>query len=204
MTSARETPTLSDYWAILRRRRRTIAFATAVAVALAAVWVWWSGPQYASQASVVIRPILSGPFDQSHIDDVGAGTEAKVLDSTVVAELAAKKLHVSAADAPTLLEHLTVDNPLGTLILNISYTADSPGAAERGAQAFADAYLQNRQHTADAVKARALQRAQQQHAELDRQLNEALNTIANTPAGSDPRTAAESRRDAIISQTSAL
>ena len=76
MTSARETPTLSDYWAILRRRRRTIALATAVAVALAAVWVWWSGPQYASQASVVIRPILSGPFDQSRIDDVGAGTEA--------------------------------------------------------------------------------------------------------------------------------
>ena len=93
MTSERETPTLTDYWAILRRRRRTIALATVVVVAFAAVYVWWSGPQYASQASVVIRPILTGPFDQSRIDDVGAGTEAKVLDSTVVAELAAKKLH---------------------------------------------------------------------------------------------------------------
>ena len=204
MTSVRETPTLSDYWAILRRRRRTIALATVVVVAFAAVYVWWSGPQYQSQASVVIRPILSGPFDQSRIDDVGAGTEAKVLDSTVVAELAAKKLHLSPTDAPALLEHLTVENPLGTLILNISYAADSPEAARRGAQAFADAYLQNRQKTADAVKARALQRQQSQHTELDTELNGALTTIANTPAGSDARTAAESRRDALISQISQL
>ena len=122
MTAERETPTLSDYWAILRRRRRTIALSMAIVIAIAAVWVWYSGAQYASQASVVIRPILSGPFDQSRIDDVGAGTEAKVLDSTVVAELAAKKLHRTAAEAPKLLEHLTVDNPIGTLILNITYT----------------------------------------------------------------------------------
>jgi succinoglycan biosynthesis transport protein ExoP len=204
MTAARENPTLTDYWAILRRRRRTVALATAIVVALAAVWVWWSGPQYASQASVVIRPIQTGPFDQSRIDDVGAGTEAKVLDSTVVAELAAKKLHQSAADAPTLLEDLTVDNPLGTLILNISYTADSPGAAQRGAQAFADAYLENRQKTADAVKARALERQQNQHADLDKELSDALNTIAGTTAGTDARTAAEARRDVIVSQISQL
>jgi capsular polysaccharide biosynthesis protein len=204
MTAVRETPTLSDYWAILRRRRRTIALATAIVVACAAVWVWHSGPQYASQASVVIRPIQTGPFDQSNIDDVGAGTEAKVLDSTVVAELAAKKLHVNLADAPALLTHLTVDNPLGTLILNTTYTADSPKAAQRGAQAFADAYLENRQQTADAVKARALQRQQTQHTQLDKQLDDALATITTTAVGSDARNAAETRRDAIVSQISQL
>jgi uncharacterized protein involved in exopolysaccharide biosynthesis/Mrp family chromosome partitioning ATPase len=204
MTSARETPTLTDYWAILRRRRRTIALATVIVVAFAAVYVWWSGPQYASQASVVIRPILTGPFDQSRIDDVGAGTEAKVLDSTVVAELAAKKLHVGPVDAPALLEHLTVENPLGTLILNITYAASSPEAAQKGAQAFADAYLEHRQQTADAVKARALERLQSQHTDLDRELNDALVTIAGTVVGTDARTAAEARRDVIVSQITAL
>jgi capsular polysaccharide biosynthesis protein len=204
MTSARETPTLTDYWAILRRRRRTVAIATVIVVALAAIYMWWTGPQYASQASVVVRPILSGPFDQSRIEDVGAATEAKVLDSTVVAQLAAKKLHQSPSEARALLENLTVDNPLGTLILNISYTADSPSAARRGAQAFADAYLENRQHTADAVKARALQRLQTQHTSLDRALDDALATIAATAAGSDARTAAESRRDVLVSQISQL
>ena len=49
-----------------------------------------------------------------------------MLDSTVVAELAAKKLHASPADAPALLEHLTVENPIGTLILNITYAAVEP------------------------------------------------------------------------------
>jgi capsular polysaccharide biosynthesis protein/Mrp family chromosome partitioning ATPase len=204
MTSARETPTLSDYWAILRRRRRTVAIATVIVVALAAAYVWWSGPQYTSAASVVVRPILSGPFDQSRIEDVGADTEAKVLDSTVVAELAAKKLHQSPAAAPTLLQHLAVDNPIGTLVLNITYTADSPEAAQKGAQAFADAYLENRQRTADGVKARALQRLQSQHATLDHDLNDALATIASTVAGSDARTAAESKRDVLVTQISQL
>ena len=204
MTSARETPTLTDYWAILRRRRRTIALATAVVVAFAAVYVWWSGPEYQSQASVVIRPILTGPFDQSRIDDVGAGTEAKVLDSTVVAELAAKKLHTNPADAPALLEHLTVENPLTTLILNITYAASSPEAAQKGAQAFADAYLDHRQQTADAVKARAVERLQQQHTDLDRELSDALVTIAGTTVGTDARTAAEARRDVLVSQITSL
>jgi Mrp family chromosome partitioning ATPase/capsular polysaccharide biosynthesis protein len=153
---------------------------------------------------VVVRPILSGPFDQSRIEDVGADTEAKVLDSTVVAELAAKKLHQSPAAAPTLLQHLTVDNPIGTLVLNITYTADSPEAAQKGAQAFADAYLENRQQTADGVKARALQRLQTQHDALDRDLNDALTTIAGTLAGSDARTAAESKRDVLVTQISQL
>ena len=204
MTAERETPTLSDYWAILRRRRRTIALSMAIVVAIAAVWVWYSGAQYASQASVVIRPILSGPFDQSRIDDVGAGTEAKVLDSTVVAELAAKKLHRTPAEAPKLLEHLTVDNPIGTLILNITYSASSPEDARRGAQAFADAYLENRQQTADAVKARAIERLNNQHADLDKEMTDALSTIAVTPVGSDARTAAEARRDVLVSQITQL
>ncbi|MGZ4796484.1 MAG: hypothetical protein ACXV8T_11365 [Acidimicrobiia bacterium] len=204
MTATRETPSLADYWAVVRRRRKLVAGCTIVAVFLAALWTWWSGPQYESQASVVIRPILTGPFDQSRIDDVGAGTEAKVLDSTVVAELAAKKLHRSPADAPLLLQHLTVDNPIGTLILNITYAAATPDDARRGAQAFADAYLSNRQHTADGVKARAMQRLQSQRSELDRELNDALTTIAASPAGSDARTTAESRRDVLLTQITQL
>jgi len=204
MTAARETPTLTDYWAVIRRRRRTVAVVTLVVVLLAGAWIWWSGPQYSSNASVVIRPILTGPFDQSRIDDVGAGTEAKVLDSTVVAELAAAKLHETPADAPALLEHLTVDNPLGTLILNITYSASDPTAAQRGAQAFADAYLQHRQQTADASKTRAIEQLSSQHAALDKSLNDALTTIAATVPGSDQRSAAESQRDLIVNQITQL
>ena len=204
MSATRDTPTLTDYWSVIRRRRRTVATFTVAVVVLAATWVWWSGPTYSSQASVVIRPILSGPFDQSRIDDVGAGTEAKVLDSTVVATLAAHRLHESANDAPALLEQVTVDNPIGTLILNITFDADSPKSARAGAQAFADAYLQHRQQTADAIKARGLDQLTRQRSSLNSELSQELATIASTAAGTDTRTSAEARRDVLVSQITQL
>ena len=54
-------------------------------------WCWAplysvkGGATYTSNASLVIRPILSDPFGDNRIEDVGADTQAKVLDSTVVA-----------------------------------------------------------------------------------------------------------------------
>ena len=37
--------------------------------------------------------------------------------------------------------YATVENPLGTLILNIAFTASTPERARDGAQAFAQEYL---------------------------------------------------------------
>lgn len=204
MSTTTETPTFGDYVTVVRRRTKLVAICTVAATLLAAGYLWWSGPTYTSQASVVIRPILTGAFDQSRIDDVGAGTEAKVLDSTVVAQAAAEKLKQSPAAAPTLLEHLTVDNPVGTLVLNISYEAETPAAARAGAQAFADAYLQHRQESADAIKTRGLERLAKERGQLESDLAAAQATIASTPAGSDARAAAEATRDRISSQISNL
>ena len=53
------------------------------------------------------------------------------------------------------------------------------------------------------MKARALERLQSQHTDLDRELNDALVTIAGTAVGTDARTAAEARRDVIVSQITA-
>jgi succinoglycan biosynthesis transport protein ExoP len=204
MSTSHETPSFGDYVSVVRRRRKLVALCAVVTTLFAAGYLWWSGPTYTSQASVVIRPILTGAFDQSRIDDVGAGTEAKVLDSTVVAAAAAKRLHENPADASALLEHLTVDNPLGTLILNISYDAASPKAAQDGAQAFADAYLSHRQQSADAIKSRGLERLAGERKQLETDLTAAQNTIAATPANSDARIAAEAARDRISTQISNL
>ncbi len=204
MSTTHENPSFGDYVTVVRRRHRLVALCAVVTTLLAAGYLWYSGPAYSSQASVVIRPILTGAFDQSRIDDVGAGTEAKVLDSTVVAELAAKRLHQSPADAPALLEHLTVENPVGTLILNVTYDASSPKAAQEGAQAFADAYLSHRQQSADAIKTRGLERLAGERTQLQKDLTAAENTIATTAPGSDARTAAEAARDRVSTQISNL
>ena len=205
MTGARETPTLSDYWGILRRRRRTIALATVIVVAFAAVYVWYSGAQYRepgvgrdpADPHRAVRPVAHRRRRRRHR---GQGARLHRRRRARGEEAA----HQRGGRAPRCSTHLTVDNPIGTLILNITYAASSPEAAQRGAQAFADAYLENRQHTADAVKARSLQRLQTQHADLDKQLADAVATIAATPAGTDARTAAEARREVIVSQISSL
>jgi len=204
MNGTHETPTFGDYVLVVRRRRKLVALFALAAMLLAATYVWWSGPTYTSEASVVIRPILTGPFDQTRIDDVGAGTEAKVLDSTVVASAAAKLLHRSPADGPALLEQLTVDNPVGTLVLNIAFDADSPRAAQAGAQAFADAYLAHRQQSADAIKGRGIERLGRDRAKLQKNLEDAQFAISTTATGTDARAAAETRRDRLVNQISDL
>ena len=203
MSPERSTATLSDYAAILRRRWRVVALCTAAGIALGGLWVLRSGTQYTSKASVVIRPIQSDPFVTPRIEDVGADTQAKILASTVVARRAAKILDTGQSPEQ-LLGHLDVTNPLGTLALNVSYTAKTPGAARDGAQAFAQAYLDERKAGAEDTKQRQLDRNAAQREVLASQLNEVINTIRATVPGSDERATAEARRDVINSQLAQL
>ena len=94
-TTIEDTPTLADHWSVLRRRRRIIAFCVVIAVAAAGALLWWSGPTYTGTSAVVIRPIASEAFQETRIEDVGASTEAAIVGSTVVAELAARRLGLS-------------------------------------------------------------------------------------------------------------
>jgi uncharacterized protein involved in exopolysaccharide biosynthesis/Mrp family chromosome partitioning ATPase len=205
MSGERESSTLADYWSIIKRRWRVVVVTTVVVGLLATAYTARSGASYASQASVVIRPILANSFEgTTRIDDVGASTEAKVVNSTVVARLAAKRLHENVADPRKLLSHVTVDNPLGTLILNISFAAGSPEKARTGAQAFADAYLQNRRATAEDTKKRAGDAISRQRDEMTTELNQLNATIAANVVGSDPRTNAEARKSVLLSQISQL
>lgn len=203
MPSDRSTATLSDYAAILRRRWRVVVVCTLVGLAAGALFAARSPAQYTSRASVVIRPILSDPFGGTRIEDVGADTQAKILGSTVVARRAARVLRTDQAPE-RLLRNLTVDNPSGTLILNVSYTAGSPGTAQAGAQAFARAYLDERSANAEDVKTRQLAQNATQRESAARDLDAALQTIATTAVGSAARTNAEAQRDLALGKLSDL
>ena len=76
-----------------------------------------------------------------------------MLDSTVVADTVAKRLKLDQ-DPKDLVNRLTVENPIGTLILNITFTASTPERAQDGAQAFAQAYLDYRRSDAEADEGR--------------------------------------------------
>src|SRR5882762_9681643 len=116
MSQVRDSATLSDYVAIISRRWRVVVATALIFMALGALYSIKGGTTYTSNASLVIRPILSDPFGDSRIEDVGANTQAKVLDSTVVAGTVAKRLKLDR-DPKDLVNRLAVENPIGTLIL---------------------------------------------------------------------------------------
>src|SRR5215831_5755433 len=115
MPQERESATLSDYFAIIARRWRVVAVTVLIFMLLGGLYSFKGGNKYTSSASLVIRPILTDPFADNRIEDVGADTQAKVLDSTVVADTVAKRLKLDK-DPKDLVNRLTVDNPIGTLI----------------------------------------------------------------------------------------
>jgi polysaccharide biosynthesis transport protein len=199
MPQDRESATLSDYAAIIARRWRVVVATTLIFMVLGALYSLKGGATYTSNASLVIRPILSDPFGDARIEDVGANTQAKVLDSTVVAGTVAKRLKLDR-DPKDLVNRLTVDNPIGTLILNITFSASTPERARDGAQAFAQAYLDYRRANAEQTKKRTLARLDAQSAELNTALGDAVAAIAANPVGSDARTNAEARRNVLVTQ----
>ncbi|OEV19745.1 hypothetical protein AN220_28365, partial [Streptomyces nanshensis] len=77
------------------------------------------------------------------------GSERRTALSSVVAERAADALD-SGRRPQQLAADLQVTNPPDTRMLRFSYTAHSPRAAARGANAFAAAYLGNREQDAEA------------------------------------------------------
>jgi succinoglycan biosynthesis transport protein ExoP len=202
MSQERESATLSDYVAIVSRRWRVVVATALVFMTLGGLYSYQRGSTYESSASLVVRPILSDPFGASQrIEDVGANTQAKVLDSTIVATTVAKRLKLEQ-DPKDLVSRLAVENPVGTLILNVTFSASTPARARDGAQAFAQAYLDYRRANAEETKTRTLERLDAQAADLNKALSDAVASIAANPSGSDARANAEARRNVLVAQIS--
>ncbi|HZD80801.1 MAG TPA: polysaccharide biosynthesis tyrosine autokinase, partial [Actinomycetota bacterium] len=115
---------------------------------------------------------------------ISAQTETNVATSTKVAELAKSALGTSV---PTqeLLKHVSADMTQGTQILRITFTASEPTAAARGADAFAQAYLEyRRQQAQDYVDAQTGQ-ANSQLEDLQATIAKLQGKIDHPPAGFD-------------------
>lgn len=107
----------------------------AVVVALLATR---TDPRYSATAEVVVAPTItpSGNYIQPSMP-----TEQRVATSNGVISNAAERLGVPSGQA---FAHVSVTVPVDTQILVFTYTADTPAAAQSGAKAVAEAYLQAR------------------------------------------------------------
>ena len=144
------TPTgsleLRDYVTTLRRQWPLLVLIPLLAVAAAAVWSLRQTPVYQSTASVLVTPLSANPTPPPGRPDqlINMTNEKQLALSAGVAELAGKRLR-SPATPEELLRHVSAQVPAESQILAISYLDTVPLTAQRGAGAFAKAYLDYRQ-----------------------------------------------------------
>jgi len=150
---------LHDYWLVIRRRWRQVVVIGMIGALAGVGYSVHKGPTYTATAQVVVSPITEGPQSTQGTQPAAASTqvnmstEQAIAQSGPVIQRAAAELRVSAAKLDSEAgSRLSVSVPASTLVtsnvLQISWEADSPALARRGADAFANAYLSFRHQEA--------------------------------------------------------
>jgi capsular exopolysaccharide synthesis family protein len=195
------TPDLRAYLSVLRRRKWSILTVTAVAVASALAFSFRQTPIYTSTAKIQVKPPTANQYLQNVpvSSIVSMDTERQIAASTKVAELAAERLG-TARSAEDLLDHLDVSVPTNTQILEISYSDPDPAAAQAGAQAFAQAYLEFKIDQATAAFASVEEALTAKIKQLQQQLATQQQKLAAADPGSPEQAAAQAEIDVLTTR----
>ena len=126
----------------LRRHWRMVAVLAIVVGGLVAVRSLQQTPIYEATASVLVRPLGATSIETGRQPDqiVSMAGEQRIMQSEAVAAIVHRKLEVTATPSE-LLEHVSVDVPAGSQILRVHFRSAEPRTAQRGAGAFAQAFL---------------------------------------------------------------
>ncbi|MFJ8634568.1 hypothetical protein [Streptomyces sp. NPDC093568] len=145
---------LRDQVRLMLRYRATIVLGVVLGLLGGAFLVLLSAGNYTSTSEVLVRS-RTDPFSTFGVaadNQVSMGTEQQIALSATVANRAAKALH-QPRRADALLRDLRVTNAKDTQVLRFEYTAGTAQRAARVTNAFAQAYLADRQNRSkDMVK----------------------------------------------------
>jgi len=196
--SAEPTPTgsveLRDYLTVFRRQLVLILAIMLLGAVAAGAYTFRRTAVYDSTASVLVRAITTNAFDPGQRIDqqLNMFNQRQLAQSEPVAAVAAKSLATTATPAQ-LLEHVGVDVPANSQILRIHYRDTVPLTAQRGADAFAKAYLASREADARAQASASQKTIQRDVARLQKDASAAEKAISDPAADSNARQAAQAR-----------
>lgn len=201
MSVAEPSIDLRDYAAVLRRRRGLILTLGVGGLVGALLYSLFTMPMYSARAEVLVRPVAVDPADG--MEELSLETEREVVLSTAVAGLATERL--GARGTPEeLLEHLAVEVPPDTQVLELTFSYPNPRLARLGAAAFAEAYLEFRMRQATDAVLRVSEGLQERISQLETEINAATDVIPTTPPGSPQRRNARLQRSLLVSQMTVL
>ena len=200
--SAEPTPTgsveLRDYLTVFKRQLALILAIMVLGAAAAAAYSFRRTPVYDSTSTVLVRAITTNAFDPGQRIDqqLNMFNQRQLAQSEPVAAVAAKSLETTAT--PTqLLEHVRVDVPANSQILRVHYSDTVPLTAQRGADAFAKAYLAFREADARTQASTSQRSIQKDVARLQKDASAAEKAISDPNADSNARQAAQARLTSI-------
>jgi polysaccharide biosynthesis transport protein len=156
-----------------------VTYRDLIPTAAAAAYSFRRTPVYESTASVLVRAITTNAFDPGQRVDqqLNMFNQRQLALSEPVAAVAAKHLGTTATPQQ-LVNHASADVPANSQIVRINYRDTVPQTAQRGAEAFATAYLAFREAEARA-QAKSSQSALQKDIDrLRREVDQAEATVA--------------------------
>lgn len=161
--------------------------------------------EYAATTTVLVNPLDGNPYSTGAVGQnlANLSTEIELISSDPVVRLAWPAVR-TPADASALVEHLTVNNPPNSQVLEITFSDPDPARAKAGADAFANGYLTFRERrSAQSVQAQidALQKSIAVNELTLRRSTEALN---KAKAGTPARALAQQKVSATAAEISRL
>ena len=189
---------LHDYLMVLRRQFVLLVAVTLLGGAVAAAYSFRRTPIYDATASVLVRAITTNAFDPGQRVDqqLNMFNQRQLAQSQPVAALAAKTLG-GGATPEQLLEHVGVDVPANSQVLRIHYRDPVPLSAQRGANAFAKAYLDFRKSDAELQAKISQAGLQSDLTKLTKELSKAEKTAADPGASASVRGAATRKMQSL-------
>ena len=174
---------LGDYVGLLRRQWLPVLLCLILGVGAALAYVQWAPKEYRSQTSVLVTPTTPvTTTDRS--SGINLDTEAQLVTSTETVAAAGELLADDGVSLDDLAERVNVTVPPNTEILDITFAGNTAEQAQQGARAFAQAYLDQREDTAqDALQAED-DALQARYDAVKEQLDEALRAGASLTSGS--------------------
>jgi capsular polysaccharide biosynthesis protein len=198
-----------DYLGVLRRRWWVWIGVTILCVLGALAYLKLAPKTYSASASVYVTPTAAGQGNNQLANSRTSGaavnldTEAVVVKSGQVAQIAAKALN-SPLSPGALAAQVTVAVPPNSEVLQISCSAGKPLAAADCAQAFAKAYLQNRDTQAAQSISAQLKALQSKIASLQKTAAGLSAQIASLPSNAPSRASAQTDLNADNSELTQL
>jgi capsular polysaccharide biosynthesis protein len=205
-TSGPEDLQLIDYTGVLRRRWWLILTCAVIGMLVGIAYLKAVHKVYTSTASVYVTA-TSGTTNQvaagRTTGAVNLDTQAQVVQSSSVAQAAAKMMHATDS-IPQLLGRVSVAVPANSQVLAISCQASTPAKAAACAQSFAQAYLNYSRATTTASVNSQLSALQSRISSLESASAKLSIEASSLPTNSPQRAAAEEQLSSDHSQLGSL